>query len=87
MQSGIDSLLRFLRELSELMAALLIQVEYWLRGQMQDVGVPPLLQTMVLVSVAILLIVGAVRFFAGLVRVAVVLVLVLLALHLLTPTG
>jgi hypothetical protein len=84
-QSGPSSLLQFLRQLSGVIAALLGDVEDWLHGQMQDLGVPPLLQTMILLGVAVLLIVGAVRLFAGLARVGVVLILVLLTLHLVMP--
>jgi hypothetical protein len=84
-QSGTNSLLQFLRQLSEVIAALLAQVEDWLQDQMQGLGVPPLLQTLILLSVAVLVVVGAVRLFAGLARVAVVLALVLLAVHLVMP--
>jgi hypothetical protein len=84
-QSGPNSLLQFLRQLSGVIAALLSDVEDWLYSQMQDLGVPPLLQTMILLGVAVLLIAGAVRVFAGLARVGAVLILVLLALHLVVP--
>jgi hypothetical protein len=85
LQSAINSLLQFLKQFSVVIANLLMQLEYWLRRQLQDIGVPHTLQTVILLGVAVLLVVGALRLFAGLLRVAVVLILILLVIHLVMP--
>jgi hypothetical protein len=85
LESAINSLLRFLRQLSVVIANLLTQFEYWLRERLQDIGLPHTLQTAILLGVAVLLVLGALRLFAGLIRVAVVLILMLLVIHLVMP--
>jgi hypothetical protein len=85
LQSATNRLLQFLRQLSVLIANLLTDFEYWLRDQLQGLGVPHSVQTAILLAVAVLLVVGAVRLFAGLIRLAVVLILVLLVIHLVMP--
>jgi hypothetical protein len=47
--------------------------------------VAPQLQTIILLAVAVILILGALKLFGGLIRVAVVLVLLLIAIHVLMP--
>ena len=85
LESAINSLLRFLRQLSVVIANLLTQFEYWLHERLQDIGLPHTLQTAILLGVAVLLVLGALRLFAGLIRVAVVLILMLLVIHLVMP--
>ena len=85
LQSAINSLLQFLKQFNVVIANLLMHLEYWLRRQLQDIGVPHTLQTVILLGVAVLLVVGALRLFAGLLRVAVVLILILLVIHLVMP--
>jgi hypothetical protein len=48
-------------------------------------GVAPAAQTLILVLVAVLLILGSLRLFGGLIRVAAVLILMLIAIHILLP--
>jgi hypothetical protein len=56
-----------------------------LREQLTALGLAPQLQTLVLVVIAILLVLGAFRLFGGLIRVAVIIVLLLIAIHALLP--
>lgn len=81
----INSLLDLLVQLGNLIVSFLVTLEVWLRGQLGEFGLPPFVQTAIMLGVAALLILGAMRLFGGLVRVAVVLVLVLIALHILMP--
>jgi hypothetical protein len=85
LEAAINSLLQFLRQFGVVVAALLTEFEYWLRNQLQQLGVPHTLQTVILLGVAVLLVVGALRLFAGLIRLAVVLILVLVVIHLVIP--
>ncbi len=66
-------------------AAILTELELWLRGELRQLGVPQTAQTLVLLVVAALLVLGAWRLFGGLIRLAVVLVLLLIAIHIVMP--
>ena len=81
----VRSLLDLLISLGNIVVAALITVEVWLRAQLAQFGLPPPIQTAILVAVAVLLIIGALRLFGGLIRVAVVLVLILIAIHIALP--
>ena len=59
--------------------------EIWLRGVLQQLGVPHLLQTVLLLAVAAVLVLGSLRLFGGIIRVAVVLILLLIAIHIIMP--
>jgi Flp pilus assembly protein TadB len=85
LQGAINSLLQFLRQFSVMIANLLTEFEFWLRDQLRGLGVPHTLQTVILLGVAVLLVVGALRLLGGLIRVVVVLLLVLLVIHLVMP--
>lgn len=81
----LDRLLQLLLQFSEVVTAALIAVEIWLRAQLSQLGVSPMLQTAILLAVAVLLLIAGLRMFGGLIRVAVVLILLLIALHVLLP--
>ncbi|HEY0184029.1 MAG TPA: hypothetical protein VGC09_14570 [Rhodopila sp.] len=81
----VRSLLDLLIGLGNIIVAALISVELWLRAQLGQLGLPPAVQTVILIAVAVLLVIGALRLFGGLIRVAVVLVLILIAIHVLLP--
>jgi hypothetical protein len=81
----IRSLLDLLIELGNIIVAALITVEVWLRAQLTQFGLPPVIQTVILIAFAALLIIGSLRLFGGLIRVAVVLVLILIAIHIALP--
>ena len=81
----INSLLQLMIELGNLVVSGLITLELWLRDQLAQLGLSPPIQTVIMVAIAALLIVGALRVFGGLIRIAVVLVLILIAIHILLP--
>lgn len=82
---AINSVLQVLLQIGNLIVAGLVAVELWLRGQLAAAGMAPSLQTVVMLSVAALLILGALRLFGGLIRAIVILVLILVAIHILLP--
>jgi hypothetical protein len=85
LQNAIDTLLKLLMQFGLAVAAILTELELWLRGELQHLGVPHTVQTLVLLVVAALLVLGSLRLFGGLIRVAVVLILVLIAIHVVMP--
>ncbi len=85
LQTALSSLLRILIDFGFAVAALLTEFEVWLRGQLQHLGVPHAAQTLVLLVVAALLILGSLRLFGGLIRFMVVLALILVAIHVIMP--
>ena len=78
-------MLKLLTEFGLAVAAILTRLELWLREELQHLGVPHTVQTPILLAVAVLLILGSLRLFGGLIRVAAVLILVLIAIHILMP--
>ncbi len=85
LQNAIDTLLGLLTQFGVLVAAGLTELELWVRGQLQQFGLPHVVQTVLLTAVAAVLALGAVRLFGGVIRVAVVLVLLLVAIHVVMP--
>jgi hypothetical protein len=88
----MDSFERFINNLLELLIALggvilqvLVAIEIWLRGQLTVLGINPAIQTLIMIAVAVALIVGSLRFFGGLLRIGLVLVLLLIAIHIAMP--
>jgi hypothetical protein len=81
----VNSLLQLLIQLGDLIVAGLKSIELWLRGQLAALGVPVELQTLIMLALAALLIMGVVRLFGGLIRIVVVLVLLLVAARVLLP--
>jgi hypothetical protein len=85
LQNAIDTLLKLLVQFGLAVAAILTGLELWLRGELQRLGVPQTVQTPILLLVAALLVLGSWRLFGGLIRVALVLILVLIAIHIVMP--
>jgi hypothetical protein len=85
LQTAIDTLLKLLTQFGVAVAAILTELELWLRGQLQELGVPHTIQTVILLAVAAVLVLGSLRLFGGLIRVAVVLILLLIAIHIVMP--
>lgn len=81
----INGLLDVLIEIGNLVIAAIVAIELWLRGALGELGLSREIQTGILALLAVLLIVGAIRLFGGLIRIAVVLLLVLIAIHILLP--
>jgi hypothetical protein len=82
---AITELLALIRSLVDLILGGLAAIETWLRGQLAGLGVAGPIQTIILLAVALLLIVAALRLFGGVLRAIVVIFLILLALHALMP--
>jgi hypothetical protein len=85
LQTAIDTLLKLLIQFGVAVAAILTEFELLLRGELQLLGVPHTVQTLILLAVAALLVLGSLRLFGGLIRIAVVLILVLIAIHIVMP--
>ncbi|WP_158929159.1 hypothetical protein [Acidisphaera sp. S103] len=81
----INSLLQLLIQLGNVIVGWIVIIEMWLRAQLLQMGVAPQLQSVILLAFAVVLILGALKLFGGLIRVAVVLVLILIAIHILMP--
>jgi hypothetical protein len=81
----INNLLEFLVRLGDLIVGVIVTIELWLRAQLMQLGVAPPVQTIILIALAAVLILGSLRLFGGLIRVAVVLILILIAIHVLMP--
>jgi hypothetical protein len=81
----LNSLLELIIRLGDLIVGAIIAIELWLRSQLGILGVPPLIQTVLLIACAALLILAALRLFGGLARIAVILILALIAIHILMP--
>lgn len=81
----LNSLLELVLSLGNVIVGGIIAIELWLRQQLGMAGVPEMIQTVILIVLAIVLILAALRLFGGLIRVAVVIVLALIAIHILMP--
>ena len=81
----INQLLQLLIALGHALVAALITIELWLRTQLGQLGLTPSVQTAIMVGIAAVLILGSLKLFGGLIRVAVILVLILVAIHIVLP--
>jgi len=82
---AIATLLQLLTQLGDLILAGIVAMELWLRTQFALFGLPPPIQTVLLIAFAVVLILVALRLFGGLIRVVVVLLLLLVVFHVLMP--
>ncbi|MDR3529095.1 MAG: hypothetical protein P4L90_00860 [Rhodopila sp.] len=81
----IDRLLQFLIHVGNVIVATVAAVELWLRAQLTDLNVPPDIQTPLLLALTALLILVSLRLLGGLIKVVVILVLILIAIHIAQP--
>lgn len=81
----VRSLLQLLIQLANIIVTAVLTIELWLRAHLVYFGLPPVVQTVIMVALAALLILGSLRLFGGLIRTIMVLVLILIALHILLP--
>ncbi len=81
----LESLLGLLTLLGGLILQAIVAVETWVRGLLGSLGVPQQIQTAVLIAVAVVLVLAVFRLFGGLMRVAVVIILLLVVIHVLVP--
>ena len=81
----IDSLIQLIIRLGQSGALAIASAESWMRGQLSGLGVAPEMQTVILVIFAIIMILTVVRIVGGLIRIAVLALLVLVTLDLVLP--
>ena len=85
MQQAIDFLTSLIFGLFHLIILGIASVEGVLRATLIPMGVGPIGQNVVLVAVALVLVLGAIRFFGGIFAILIIVVLALLMLHILLP--
>ena len=81
----LESLLGLITLLGGLIVDAIVAVETWLRGFLGSLGVPPNIQTVLLIAVAVVLILAVFRLFGGLIRAAIIIILLLIVIHVLMP--
>lgn len=81
----VIQLLDVIEEIVRLILAGLAAIEIWARTQLGSLGVPPGISVIILIAIALLLIVAALRLLGPIVYVVVIVFLVLLMLHTLMP--
>ena len=84
-RQALDAIFAFLSSVLGALLPLVGQTETWLRGQMAALGVPPELHTAAVLAVAVLLLLTVLRVLGGLLRVALVVVLIALVVQALAP--
>jgi hypothetical protein len=82
---ALDSLLRVIVLLGDLIVARIQVIELWIRMRFDSWGLPPQVQTALLVTAAVVVLFAAVRLFGVLVRVVVILLLLLIVAHIAAP--
>ena len=85
MQQAIDLVLSLILGLFHLIVLGIASIEGVLRATLVPMGIGPAGQNLVLVLVALVLIIGAIRFFGGIFAILITVMLVLLMLHILLP--
>lgn len=81
----VDDLVRLIVRLGEMMLSGVGTAAVSLREQMTELGIPAQVQTIVLVLLAVAIVLLAVRLLGGVLRLAVIVVLVILAIQLTLP--
>ena len=66
----IEVLLQFIIDLGGIIVAAIMAVEVWMRGLLTQFGVPAQIQTVLLIALAVVLIIAALRLFGGFIRIA-----------------
>ena len=85
LSTAVDDSLRFLVAASDYVFSYFLWAELWLRQQMIAAGTPPVVQTAVLICIGAIVAMASARFFGGLIRVAVVMLLVLTLARIAIP--
>jgi hypothetical protein len=83
--NALETLLQLFVRLGDLIVAAIVAVELWLRTLLGQLGVPSSIQSVLLIALAIILVLGALRLFGGVIRIAIILFLLLIAIHALAP--
>lgn len=82
----VASFLGFVAALADLLLAAMATADHWVRQVLTALGVGNSVQTIILILVAFLVLLAALRLMGGIVRVLIVVLIVLFAVHLLLPT-
>ncbi len=85
MQQAIDLATSLIFGLFHLIVLAIASVESVLRATLIPMGIGPVGQNIVLLAVALVMILGAIRFFGGIFAILIIIVLALLMLHILLP--
>jgi hypothetical protein len=81
----VNSVLLRLTQIFDFVMAYLADLESSVRELMNERGIPPALQTAILIIVALIVAVVALRLLAGIFRLVIVLLAALVAVHLVWP--
>ena len=81
----VIQLLDFLEAVLRIILAGLAAIEIWARTQLAGLGVPPGISVIILIAIALLLIVAALRLLGPIVYILVMVFIVLLMVHALMP--
>ena len=82
---AIDNLIKSFRRVGNSILDGFGTLELWMRGQLSQFGLTLQAQTIVMITLAVVLILVSCQLFSGLIRVVAVLVLTALALHIALP--
>jgi hypothetical protein len=85
MTHAINLLISLIYTLAGLVMAVIGMIDGFLGGLMTSAAIPPAVQTIILVAVALVLVIFALRALGGVFGVLIVLLLVLLVVHRLVP--
>ena len=81
----LENALRFLTDLGGMIIAVVVETELWMRDVLTSFGVPPTVQTGILIGFAVLLMFAGSRLLGGVIRLAFVLLILTVAIHILVP--
>lgn len=81
----VIQLLDFFEEVLRVILAGLAAIEIWARTQLASLGVPPGISVVILVAIALLLIVAALRLLGPVVYILVMVFIALLMIHAMMP--
>lgn len=82
----VGSFLGFIAALAALLLAAMATADDWVRRMLSAFGIGDPIQTIILILVAFVVLLAALRLMGGIVRVLIVVLIVLFAIHLLLPT-
>ncbi len=80
--TATTALLEFIRNAGLIAAQFLSRLEFLLRDQLLALGLPRLAQTLILIAVTAILVLGTFRLFIGLLRIGALVILLLIASRL-----
>jgi hypothetical protein len=84
---ALQTLTYWLRAFLGVLIGLFAIIENFLHNIMSQIGIPANFQSLLILVVAVLFIVGVLRAFGGVIRLLLVVFLILLVLHILLPNA